>query len=161
MARLSTRCCIVAPLFVLPTPSLFGCFCLEGTVCDTFSDARAFFIGKVVSQDPSIDLWDPDVRNRITDLVDKTTPGALASFKQRYASEFPAPVRAEVEKASSGKQVVQAINKLGPQFEKRVTFAVHQAYKGVESNVKLIDVWTQLTDCGARFSNGETYVVYA
>ena len=40
-------------------------------------------------------------------------------------------------------------------------FAVQQAYKGVLSDVKHIDVWTELTDCGARFISGETYVVYA
>lgn len=37
---------------------------------------------------------------------------------------------------------------------------MQQAYKGIGRNIKTVDVWTDFSDCGKRFNNGETYLVY-
>jgi hypothetical protein len=72
---------------------VLGCLCFTSPVCDAFSEASAVFIGKVESQDPSIDLWDPTVKKSISDLIDNPSPGALLNFKKRYAGEFPEPAK--------------------------------------------------------------------
>jgi hypothetical protein len=138
-----------------------GCMCFERPVCDTFSEASAVFIGKVESQDPIIDLWDPIVKKGINDLIDNPSPGALSNFKKRYADEFPEPIRTEIKAASNVKELVRAVSGLDPRRKKRITLVVQQAYKGLGSEIKRIEVWTAMTDCGIAFHGGETYVVYA
>src|SRR5208282_2873034 len=83
---------------MLATQSLLGCFCFEPPVCNAFSDASAVFVGKVESQDPSFDFWDPVVSKHIEDVIGNS-PGALAEFKRLYASEFHDPARTAVVEA--------------------------------------------------------------
>ena len=159
MSRLLVRYGIVATLSALATQSLIGCFCFEPPVCDAFSHANAVFVGKVQSQDPSFDFWDPIVSKHVEDVI-ANLPGAMVEFKKLYSNEFSEPARAAVLQASNWKEL-QAAFELMAKGKKRVTFALQQTYKGIGRKTSAIDVWTDFSDCGKRFTNGETYIVYA
>lgn len=162
MRTFLSRCGIAVALAGLAAPSLLACFCIEGAVCDTFADAKAVFIGKVVSLDPSFDIRDPEVHHSLDALIDHPSIQALADFKRRYANGFPEPVRTDVNRAHNGAELQAALSELAEKnWEKRVTFLVQQGYKGLSHDVKMIDVQTSFTDCGVSVIAGETYVVYA
>jgi hypothetical protein len=159
MTTILVRHAIVATLSALLAQSLFACLCFEPPVCDAFSNASAVFVGKVESQDPSFDVFDPTVSENIEDVI-RNSPGALAKFKRLYANEFPEPSRTAVLTAGNWKEIQAAFEKFA-KGQKRVTFAVEQVYKGIGEDTRTIDVWTDFSDCGKRFNNGETYVVYS
>jgi hypothetical protein len=101
----------VGAFCVLGAQSLFGCLCFEPPVCDAFSNASVVFAGKVESQDPSFDNWDPIVSEHIEDVI-RNSHGALTEFKRLYASEFPEPARKAVVKASNRKELQGALEQL-------------------------------------------------
>ena len=62
MARLLTRCCIVAPLFMLAAQSLVGCICFEACLQYFLRRECGFHRKGTIPRTRSINLWDPDVR---------------------------------------------------------------------------------------------------
>ena len=107
MKGILIHCSKVAVFSGLATQSLIGCFCFEPPVCSAFSDASAVFVGRVESQDPSFDNFDPIVSKHIEDVIGNS-PGALEEFKRLYVSKFHEPARTAVVQASNWKELQAA-----------------------------------------------------
>lgn len=149
-----------------------ACKCVgSSSVCEALATSDVVFAGRVEATDPDFDPWDADFRKRVADVfpgrdlddvdLDKEmTAEALERLKTIYSAVFPEPYRTAIRSARNQKDVEAAMEKAMDRG-KRVTFQINRAFKGIPSQQAVIDIWTDFSDCGVRFSKGETYLVYA
>jgi len=121
----------------------------------------------VDSVEPNIDPSDPSVRARFTarfteEEVEKLEgESSLETFrkvKEIYSELLPEPARSRVARSSSREEfdaIFEGIFRDG----KKVRFRVGEVFRGTKTET--VDVWTDFTDCGVRFQEGESYLVYA
>lgn len=169
MTRLSCATFLVL-LAAVPASRIMGCMCAgSSSACDSYASADVVFIGKVESKNPSFDPDDPVFSERLEQLFQGrdlagalrgNSPGTLAKIKAFYAAVLPEPGRSAVMRSANKEQLETAIDQIAADGQ-RVTFRIDQGYKGVKKGAQSVDVWSEYTDCGIRFVQGETYVVYA
>ena len=157
-------------LVLLAASRVMGCMCAgSSSVCDSFASADVVFIGKVESKNPSFDPDGPVFSERLGKLFQggdlagalrDNSPGTLAKIKAFYAAVLPEPDRSAVMRSANKEQLESAIDQIAADGQ-RVTFRIDQGYKGIRKVAQSLDVWSEYTDCGIRFAQGETYVVYA
>lgn len=121
------------------------------------------------SQHPNFDPGEPAFSERLDQLrnggtfesaLRDTSPEMLTTIKAFYAAVLPEPGRNEVSRATNGAQIEAAIDNIVSEGQ-RATFTIDQAYKGINKGRRAVDVSSEYTDCGIRFRQGETCLVYA